>query len=133
MNSLTLLILPLLVRLFLSHLLIIKILRKMKLKLRQLVRTIQIKANLFQEHPIRQRRKRLETLTAKKLKIRSINQRSRISVITVELQDIPVQIFTSGQPLNKVIVCSRPETRISFHPCLLFLEIFSMPSCSFRT
>ena len=72
MNSLTLLILPLLVRLFLSHLLIIKILKKMKLKLRQLVRTIQIKANLFQEHPIRQRRKRLETLRAIRLKIISL-------------------------------------------------------------
>ena len=31
------------------------------------------------------------------------------------------------------MVCSHQETRISFHPLWLLWEIFSRPSCSFRT
>ena len=133
MNFLPLLILPTLVRLFLSHLLVMKILEKMKLKLRQVVRTIQTKANLFQEHPLRQRRKRLETLRAIRPKIRSLNQRSHISVITVELQDTLVPIAISSQPLKKAIVCYHLVAKVRFHHLWVLLEIFSRPSCSFRT
>ena len=64
---------------------------------------------------------------------KSLNQRSCISIITVECQGIVVQITINGWPLNKAIVCSRLETKISFHHLLLLLEIFSRPSCSFRT
>ena len=129
MNSLTLLILPPLVRLFLSHLPIMKILRKMKLKLRKLVRTIQTKENLFQEQPLRQRRKKLETLRAIRLNIRSLNQRSCIFVITVELWDTLVQIAISGQPLNRAMVCYHREVKIRFHHLWVLLEIFLRPSC----
>ena len=80
-----LLILLHLVQLCLSHLLIMLILRMMKLKLKQLVRT-QIKSNLFQEHPLRLKRKRLETLGQKGKITKSLNKRSHISVITMELQ-----------------------------------------------
>ena len=98
-----LLILPLLVILCLSHLLIMLILRTMNIKLKQLVRT-QTRANLFQEHLLRMKRKRLETPGLRRLTTKSLNQRSRISVITVEFQGILVQIATSGQPFNKVTV-----------------------------
>ena len=129
MNSLTLLILPPLVRLFLSHLPIMKILRKMKLKLRKLVRTIQTKENLFQEQPLRQRRKKLETLRAIRLNIRSLNQRSCIFVITVELWDTLVQIAISGQPLNRAIVFYHLVVKVKFHHLWVLLEIFLRPSC----
>ena len=127
-----LLILPHLVQLCLSHLLIMLILRIMNVKLKQLMKT-QTKVNLFQEHTLRLKRKRLETLGLRRLTTKSLNRRSRISVITVELQGILVQIATSGQPLNKAIICSRLDIRISFHPLLLLLENFSRLSCSFRT
>ena len=133
MNSLTLLILPPLVRLFLSHLPIMKILRKMKLKLRKLVRTIQTKENLFQEQPLRQRSKRLENLKAIRLKIRSLNQRNRISVITMELWDSLVQPAISGQPLNKAIVCYHLVVKVKFHHLWVLLEIFLRLLCFFRT
>ena len=129
MNSLTILILPPLVRLFLSHLPIMKILRKMKLKLRKLVRTIQTKENLFQEQPLRQRRKKLETLRAIRLNIRSLNHRSCIFVITVELWDTLVQIAISGQPLNRAIVFYHLVVKVKFHHLWVLLEIFLRPSC----
>ena len=50
-----------------------------------------------------------------------------------EQLDILDQIAISGQPLNKATVWSHRETKISFHPLLLLLEIYSKPSCSFRT
>ena len=99
MDSL-LLMLPLLVRLFLFHLLMIMMLKIMKLKLKQLVRT-QTSENLFQEHLLRLKRKRLRTLGLRKTIIKSLKKRSRISIITVELRDTLVQIAISGQPLQQ--------------------------------
>ena len=127
-----LLILLLLVLLCLSHLLIMLILRTIIAELIQLVRT-QTKANQFQEHPLNLKRKRLETLGLRKVITKSLNRRSSISVITVKLQGIHIQITTSGQPLNKEIVRSNLETKISFHSLLLLLEIFLRPLYSFRT
>ena len=66
--------------------------------------------------PLSLKRKRLETLGLRRLITKSLNRWSRISVITVEFQGILVQIATSDLPLNKAIVCSRPEIKISFHP-----------------
>ena len=60
-----LLILPLLVQLCLSHLLIILIMGIMNIKLKQLV-TTQIKANLFQEHPLRLKKKKTRNPRTKK-------------------------------------------------------------------
>ena len=77
------------------------------------------------------KRKRLETLGLRRLITKSLNQKSRISIITVELQGILIQIATSDLPLNKAIVCSRPKIKINFHPLLLLLEIFLRPLCSF--
>ena len=79
------------------------------------------------------KRKRLETLGLRRLITKSLNRRSHISIITVEFQGILVQIATSDLPLNKAIVCSHPEIKISFHSLLLLLEIFLRPSCSFWT
>ena len=121
-----LLILPPLVQLYLSHLLIMLILRTMNLKLKQLVRT-QIRANLFQEHLLRLKRKRLETLGLRRRTTKSLNKRSRIFVITVEFQGILIQIAISSQPLNKAIEWSHLEIRISFHHLLLLWEIFLRP------
>ena len=47
------------------------------------------------------RRKMLKTLELKRLTLKSLNKRSRISVIIVELPVILDQIATSGLPLNK--------------------------------
>ena len=95
-----LLILPLLVLLCLSHLLIMLILRTMNVKLIQLVRT-QKMANLFQEHPLNLKIKRLETLGLRRVITKSLNRRSSMSVITMELQGILVEIATRGQSLNR--------------------------------
>ena len=84
-------------------------------------------------HPLSLKRKRLETLGLRRLITNSLNGRSRISAITVELQGILIQIATSGWPLNRATVWSHLETRISFHFLLLLLKIFLRSSCSFRT
>ena len=46
--------------------------------------------------PLRLKRKRQETLGIRRIIVKSLNQRSRISVVTVKLQDILVQIAISG-------------------------------------
>ena len=46
--------------------------------------------------PLRLKRKRQETLGMRRIIVKSLNQRSRISVVTVKLQDILVQIAISG-------------------------------------
>ena len=90
-----LLILPYLVQLCLSHLLIMLILRMMKAKTKIASENLDKDKSILGAPP-KVERKRLETLGLKGKTIKSLNKRSRISVITVELQGIPVQIFTSG-------------------------------------
>ena len=118
-----LLILPHLVQLCLSHLLIMLILRMMKLKLKQLVRT-QTRANLFQEHPLRLKRKRLETLGLRKL-TKSLNKRSRIFVITVELQGIHCYKWLAIQQSN-CMLSSKNQNQFpsSFAPLGDLLNVF---------
>ena len=75
-------------------------LRTMMLKLIQLVRT-QTKVNLSQEHPLSKIRKRLKPLKLRRLALKSLNKRSSIFVIIVELLVILDQIAIIGQPLNR--------------------------------
>ena len=49
-------------------------------------------------------RKRLKTLGLRRETLKSLNRRSSISVITMELQGILIQIATSGWPLNRATV-----------------------------
>ena len=97
-----LLILLLLVLLFLFLLVIMLKLRTMMLKLIQLVRT-QTRVNLSQEHPLSKIRKKLKTLGLRRLTLKSLNKRSSISVIIVELPIILNQIAINGQPLNRAM------------------------------
>ena len=103
----------------------------MMLRMNQLVRT-QTRVNLSQEHPLSLIRKILRTLGLRREILKSSNRKSSISVITVAQLDILDLITISDQPLNKAIARLRRETRISFHPLLLLLEIYSKPLCSFE-
>ena len=59
------------------------------------------KGNLSQEHSLNQIRKKLKILRLRRLTLKSLNKRSSISVIIMELPVILDQIAISGQPLNR--------------------------------
>ena len=109
-----LLILLLLVLLCLSHLLIMLILRIMNVKLIQLVRT-QTRVNLFKEHPLNLIRKRLKSLGPRRVITKSLNKRSRISIITVELQSI-LQRLTTQHSNNMISFGNQNQFPSSFAP-----------------
>ena len=61
------------------------------------------KVNLSQEHPLSKIKRKLRTLGLKRLTLKTLNKRSSISVIIVELPVILVQIAICGQPLNRAM------------------------------
>ena len=87
-----------------------------------------IRENPFQEHPLKQLRKRLSRMIIA-LPTRSLNKGSQISTITMEHPGTLVQIAISGQPFNKVVVCHPLGVKINSNPLWPILENFLRLSC----
>ena len=68
----------------------------MKLKLKIVSENLDKGKSILEAPPKIEKKKRLKTLGQKGKTTKILNKRSRISVITVEIQGILVQIATSG-------------------------------------
>ena len=89
-----------------------------------------IRENPFQEHPIKQLRKRLSRMIIA-LPTRSLNKTSHVSAIIMEHPGTLVRIAISGQPFNKAVVCHPFGVKINSNSLWPLLENFlRLPSYS---